>query len=117
MRRLFFAAVVVAQLVVLYWPREVSTGGVPYLDKAIHLSVFGTAVWAGARAGLPLRLVVPAFLLHAPVSELVQHYLLPGRDGDVFDALADCVGVACGAGVAIFTGLGAGRFRAVTDPG
>jgi VanZ family protein len=37
------------------------------------------------------------FAIHAPVSELVQHFLLPGRSGDVWDAVLDLVGVALGA--------------------
>ena len=40
---------------------------------------------------------VLVFAVHAPVSELVQHFLLPGRSGDVWDAVLDLVGVALGA--------------------
>ena len=37
-----------------------------------------------------------AFLLHAVVSELVQHFAYVGRTGDPVDVLADWVGVAVG---------------------
>ena len=39
--------------------------------------------------------VVP-MLVHVPVSELVQHFYLGQRSGDVWDAVADLVGVAVG---------------------
>ena len=42
-------------------------------------------------------LAVLVFAIHAPVSELVQHFLLPGRSGDGWDVVLDLVGVAVGA--------------------
>ena len=67
---------VVAQLVVLYWPFVTVEGPVSWTDKVVHLLVF---------------------VIHAPVSELVQHFLMPGRSGDGWDVVLDLVGVAVGA--------------------
>ena len=110
-RRYAFAAAVAVQLVVLYWPREVSTGGTPGVDKVVHAAIFGGVLWAGLRAGVPLRPLVAALVVHAVLSEAIQHWLLPGRDGDPFDALADLTGVA------IVTALALARHRAVAGPG
>ena len=69
-------------------------------DKVIHAVVFGAPVIVGARAGLPLRWLVVAFAVHAPVSELIQHTVLPKRSGEVWDAVLDLAGVAAAAGIA-----------------
>ena len=87
-----FVLTVIAQLVVLYWPRSPSTGGLP-IDKLVHAVVFGAVLAAAAWAGLRPRLVGVVLLAHAVVSELVQHYLLPNRSGDWTDAVADAIGV------------------------
>jgi hypothetical protein len=43
-----------------------------------------------------VRLAAVVFAVHAPVSEVLQHVLLPGRSGDVWDAVVDLVGVGLG---------------------
>ncbi|MGO4599512.1 VanZ family protein [Terrabacter sp. 2RAF25] len=98
-RRLVSMAVlaVVVQLCVLYWPVVTIEGPVSWTDKVVHLLVFAVPTYAVGRALGSLRTAVVAFALHAPVSELVQHFLLPGRSGDVWDAVVDLVGVALAA--------------------
>lgn len=88
---------VVVQLCVLYWPVVTIEGPVSWTDKVVHLLVFAVPTYAVARAFGSVRTVVIAFALHAPVSELVQHFLLPGRSGDVWDAVVDLVGVGLAA--------------------
>lgn len=92
----WFALAAVLQLVVLYWPRTPSENGIPHLDKVIHFSIFLVVVVTAVRAGLPRGPVFAVCALHAPGSELIQHYLLPHRDGDWTDATADLVGVLAG---------------------
>ena len=53
--------------------------------------------YAVGLALLNVRAAVIAFAVHAPLSELVQHFLLPGRSGDPWDAVLDLVGVGVGA--------------------
>jgi hypothetical protein len=89
--------VVLVQLTVLYWPAVTVTGPVSWSDKVVHLAVFAVPTWLVGWATRRVVLTVAIFLLHAPVSELVQHYLLPARTGDVWDAVLDVVGVAVGA--------------------
>jgi hypothetical protein len=88
-----FAAVLVVQLLLLYWPRAVqpTAGGVPW-DKIVHALIFGLVLFTGVRAGLPLRVWLVVTLAHAGVSELLQYRLLPHRSGDVWDAVADAAG-------------------------
>ncbi|NYF99171.1 VanZ family protein [Janibacter cremeus] len=92
----------VLQLVVLYVPSAPGPSApIPHADKIVHVLAFAAPVLA---AGLTRRrwwpLVAVAGVLHAPVSEVVQHLCLSGRSGDPRDVVADLVGVA-GASVAI----------------
>jgi VanZ family protein len=90
-------AAVVAQLLVLYWPVVTVEGPVSWTDKVVHVLVFAIPTYAVGRAFGSVRLAVVVFAIHAPVSELVQHFFLPGRTGDVWDAVFDLAGVALGA--------------------
>lgn len=102
-RRLVALAVaaVVVQLAVLYWPVVTIEGPVSWTDKVVHLLVFALPTYAVARALGSVRTAVVVFALHAPVSELVQHFLLPGRSGDPWDAVLDLVGVGLAAGALV----------------
>jgi VanZ family protein len=92
---------VVAQLLVLYWPAVTVEGPVSWTDKVVHLLVFAVPTYAVGRALRSVRVAVLVFAVHAPISELVQHALLPGRSGDVWDVVLDLVGVAVGATVLV----------------
>jgi hypothetical protein len=94
--RAAFVVAVVVNLLLLYWPRAVGEGGVPYLDKVAHLLTFASLAWTGLWAGIPLRWLVGVLALHAVVSELVQARLLSGRSGDAADVLADLAGILVG---------------------
>lgn len=107
---LLFAVAVVANLVLLFWPRAPGTAGIPHLDKAVHLVSFAFVTWSGARAGLVLRALVAVLAVHAVTSELIQHTLLPGRSGDPGDVLADLAGVA-----GVVLALGAASWRRGRD--
>ncbi|WP_344255463.1 VanZ family protein [Terrabacter carboxydivorans] len=93
----FAVVAVVVQLLALYWPVVTVEGPVSWTDKVVHLLVFAVPTYAVGRARGSVRTAVLVFAIHAPVSELVQHFLLPGRSGDVWDAVLDLVGVALGA--------------------
>ena len=91
---LLFAVAVAANLVLLFWPRAVGTGGVPHLDKAAHAVSFGLVMATGVRVGLATRPLAGLLTVHAISSEVIQHGLLEGRTGDPLDVLADLGGVA-----------------------
>jgi hypothetical protein len=91
-----FVALVLLQLCAVYWPRVDAQGPVPWTDKVVHLLLFLAPTMAGLLAGVRPAYVIAPLALHAPVSELVQHHLLPHRSGDPRDALADVCGVVLG---------------------
>jgi hypothetical protein len=93
----WFGVALAVQLVALYAPRALSEGGGYELDKLVHAAIFAAVVWTGRRAGLPWRWVVLLSAVHAPLSEWAQSQFLPHRDGSVWDAVADLVGVGVGA--------------------
>ncbi|NHA69210.1 hypothetical protein EPD83_014285 [Phycicoccus sp. CMS6Z-2] len=64
------------------------------------MGVFLVPTVLALAARLPARWVLPVLAAHAVLSEVVQATLIPTRDGDVLDALADLLGVALGALVA-----------------
>lgn len=96
--RLLFAAVVVVHVAVLYLPDPPSVGvtTVPYGDVLVHVLVFAAVVWTGRLAQLPVGLLVVLLVVHAVLSETVQHALLPGRGGELSDVVADLAGVVLG---------------------
>ena len=85
------------QLFVLYSPQGLGGPQITGLDKVVHLSIFAAPALAALMAGVSGPWVLGILVVHGPVSELIQHFALPHRSGDVFDALADCAGVAIGA--------------------
>ena len=94
--RIALVLLAAVHLAILYAP---DTGGAPTfpgVDKLVHLATFGSVTLAGLRAGLRPRWWVPVVGVHAVVSELVQHWLLPHRSGDPADVVADLAGVAVG---------------------
>ena len=87
----------VLSVCVLFWP-DPGGSGVRVLgaDKLVHAGLFallaGTARW---RFG-PLREVLPAVLVYAAASEVVQTVVLSRRSGDLLDLLADVAGAVAG---------------------
>jgi hypothetical protein len=92
-RRAGFGVALTVHLVVLYAPRAPAGPGLPWLDKAVHVTIFAAVGVTAVRAGLPSRPVLVLLLAHAGVSELVQAWWLPHRRGDPLDAAADAAGV------------------------
>ncbi|WP_328997489.1 VanZ family protein [Kribbella sp. NBC_00709] len=96
--RIAFVAAVALQLYGVYSPREAGPHvGIPQIDKVAHCFLFAAVAFTGLKVGVPARWLLGALAANAIVSELVQHWLLPQRDGDPFDVLADLAGVALGA--------------------
>jgi hypothetical protein len=89
--------VVAVQLIALYSPRAPAGPQITGLDKVVHICIFAAPALAALMAGIGAPWALGILALHGPVSELVQHFALSHRSGDVFDALADFVGVGLGA--------------------
>ena len=108
--RIAFVAAVALQLYGVYSPREAGPHiGIPQIDKVAHCFLFAAVAFTGLKVGVPARWLLGALAANAIVSELVQHWLLPQRDGDPFDVLADLAGVALGAWIATKTHRSANR--------
>jgi hypothetical protein len=87
---------VVVQLISLYSPEMPGGPQIPGLDKVVHLSIFAAPALAALMAGISAPLVLGILAVHAPLSELIQHYALTQRSGDGLDMVADLAGVAIG---------------------
>ena len=96
-RRVGLALVVVGHLLAIYWPRVGLEGPVTWTDKVVHVLLFAAPVVAAYAARVPRAgWVAAAVAVHAPVSEWLQHAVLPNRSGDAWDAVADLGGVVLG---------------------
>jgi peptidoglycan/LPS O-acetylase OafA/YrhL len=104
-RRLWTVALLLAltvQLIIVYSPQGVGGPQVAGLDKVVHILIFGAPALAALLGGVRRprrRWALGILALHAPVSELIQHFALPRRSGDVLDAVADLAGIALAATV------------------
>lgn len=90
---LAFLLALAVQVDALYTPQVDTPSPFPQADKVVHAALFGVPMVLGALAGIPSMPLAVVLLGHAVVSEVVQATLLPHRDGDVRDALADAVGI------------------------
>jgi len=85
------------QLVAVYLPGTPDGGlelpGLPGADKLVHALIFAVPVYLFVRLAGRVGLVAGLFAVHAVVSELVQWRFVPYRDGDVWDVVADLVGI------------------------
>ena len=98
--RLWRVALVLAvalQLVALYLPRAPAGPQITGLDKVVHVCIFAAPALAALMAGFGAPWALGLLAVHAPVSELIQHFALLHRSGDPLDATADLGGVALGA--------------------
>lgn len=91
-----FALALALQLVVLYLPSTPAGPGIPGFDKLVHAGIFLLPAALGVLLGLRIGWLVVVLAAHAVASELVQLTLLPERAGDVWDVVADLIGIALG---------------------
>lgn len=92
------AVALLGHVVALYLPGSAGSGIelFPHVDKVVHVFLFGVPAFLLRRlttAWWPIALLI----VHAPVSEAVQHLWIPYRSGDPWDLVADLVGIALGA--------------------
>jgi hypothetical protein len=91
-----FGLALAVQMIVLYVPNAPGGPEITGLDKVIHVSIFAMPALAALMVGIRARWALGILAVHAPVSELIQHFVLPHRSGDAFDVLADIGGVLLG---------------------
>lgn len=92
----------IVQVVALYTPASGDSPfpTPPHTDKVFHAASFAAVTASALLARLPARGVVVAMLVHAVLSELIQWRLLESRSGDLFDFVADAIGIAVGVVIA-----------------
>lgn len=86
------------QVAGLYAPTQPSQDQVPGLDKVQHLLGFGVPALVAWLLGA--RRLVGLMVIHALVSEPLQHAVAPTRQLDPLDTVADLVGIGLGVLVA-----------------
>jgi len=95
------------QLVAVYLPGSPDGGlelpWLPGADKIVHFLIFAIPVYLFGRLSGRVGLVAGLFAVHAVVSELVQWRFIPYRDGDVWDAVADLLGIGMAALAVLYT--------------
>lgn len=96
--RAAFAAAIAVHLLALYFPQvpEGAQVDVPGADKVVHVLVFAAVMTTGLLARMPTGRLALVLATHAGASELIQHLVLPGREGDWLDVVANLGGVALG---------------------
>jgi VanZ family protein len=82
---------------------KVSWLNIPYFDKIVHVVLFGVLYYLLMRGLMKqkgsadsysqvVRQVVITVILYGALTEVLQIFLPTGRDGNVADWLADCIG-------------------------
>ena len=79
--------------VVLFAPSPAGAPASPFADKLVHVTVFALVTAAGVWRFGRVRTVLLAAVVYAGASEVVQGLVLPERQADPMDVLADLVGV------------------------
>ena len=89
-----FGIALAAQVIAVYAPDGPGGPQVTGLDKVIHVLIFAAPAFAALMLGIRARWALGMLAVHAPVSELIQHFALLHRSGDVLDVAADLGGLA-----------------------
>ncbi len=98
-RWLTFVVACLVMVYGLYAPTEPRLPvGFTYIDKLGHLGVFFLVAVTGRWVGIRWQVLAPLLVAQAVVSEIVQALFEVGRDGDVWDSVADLIGTALGLG-------------------
>lgn len=94
--RLAFGVALAVQLIALYAPDGPAGPEINGLDKVIHVLIFAAPAFAALMVGIRARWALGILAVYAPVSELIQLFVLPLRSGDLLDVMADIGGVVLG---------------------
>jgi hypothetical protein len=107
--RVVFASVVVLSLVVLFTPARDVPGAPPGVDKLVHGVLFLALAATGRWAGLRPAVLLPALVVYAAGSEVLQGLPAIGRTTSAADWLADVAGLVTG--LALWERIAARKLR------
>lgn len=93
-----FVVAMAVQLIAVYTPGSADTVPfpVPHADKVVHFLIFALPTMFACLLPRWRGLLLVIILVNAPLSEIVQGALLPNRDADLLDLVADLTGVVVG---------------------
>lgn len=111
---LALVVVLAVHLLALYWPRVAVDGPVTWTDKVVHPLLFLAPAVVGSVWWGRWPPVVGLLAVHAVLSEVLQHELLPLRSGDPWDAAADLLGL--GVALLVLVPWHRRRVRSYADP-
>ena len=97
--RVVFVAVVGVSLVVLFAPAGDVPSAPPGVDKVVHVVLFLALAATGRWAGFRPAVLLPALVVYAAGSEVLQGLSAIGRSASVLDWAADVLGVLAGLAV------------------
>jgi len=89
-----FVGLLLGQVYALYLVTPGSGAALPYADKLAHAAMFATP--AALAAALRWRWGLLILVVHAAISEPLQGVLTATRQVDVWDAVADLIGIVVG---------------------
>ncbi|UJH70784.1 VanZ family protein [Ornithinimicrobium sp. INDO-MA30-4] len=89
-----FGALLLLQVQLLYLATGTGPPPFAHADKVVHFLMF--ALPAAVAAVVRSRAMIVVLIVHAVISEPAQRVLTSGRQMDVWDAVADLLGVALG---------------------
>lgn len=89
----FIYLAVIISLVVLFKPGSDGPLPFPQADKVIHAITFGLLALGLWWRQVGWKQILVSLIGYAVASEVIQHFWIPGREGDVLDVLADTTGV------------------------
>ncbi len=102
----FFWLILIIYLLFFYEPSGNGGHNIPHFDKVVHGVLFGTLSFLLSYAFFKdfhfqkrkniIVLLSSIILFLAVVTELIQYFFVPGRTGDVIDAMADVTGAFLG---------------------
>ncbi|HRA05161.1 MAG TPA: hypothetical protein PKV13_00900 [Propionicimonas sp.] len=90
-------AVLVVHVIAVYSPGSpdgsLELPGLLGVDKLIHAALFGAPVYLLGVLTRRIWLWAGVFAAMAGISEVIQWRFIPYRDGDIWDAVSDLVGI------------------------
>jgi VanZ family protein len=102
--KILWAAGTLVILILSLLPRDMMILDPPFSDKIAHFMAYGAVTWLGAMAASTIKRLVYlglAMLALGILLEFAQAFV-PGRTPELFDGLANALGVISGLGLTSF---------------
>ena len=91
-RSISFGLAVILSTIILFKPGGDGPLPFPQADKVIHATTFALLSLTAWLRFQKFRIIALCLIAYAISSEIIQHFLIPGREFDFLDIAADLVG-------------------------